>query len=84
MIMKTKISLIGGYHERPEMSVVINIKPGAIIDYDTGQISAIELIENYASPYQLKRLQRHFCGIRRCTCGSWQRADLNGLQILRF
>lgn len=75
--MKTKISLSGGYHDRSEISVVINIKAEALLDYANGQTSAKELIENYASPYQLKRLQRHFCGVMRCACGSWRRADID-------
>jgi len=66
--MKTKtITLSGGFHDSGE----IRIKVPA--DFHP----AIHSIQEAVSESTRKRLDRHFCGIRGCTCGGVQRATVD-------
>lgn len=71
-----KITFSGGYHNKPEINMNIQITKESYIDYINNRIDKFELIKNNASSNQLKRLERYFCGVKRCTCGSWQRANI--------
>ena len=33
-------------------------------------------LDHWLSPYQRRRLERHFCGIPGCQCGPWHRAEI--------
>lgn len=79
--MKTKVILSGGFHNSADIKLFMEFPANALIDYADGKIYAKDLIEEYATPYQLKRLENHFCGIKGCTCGSWHRADVDTTEI---
>lgn len=74
---KTKITLSGGYHNCTSIKLYLNIPFAALRDYADKKTGAAELIEEYATEYQRKRIEYHFCGIKGCTCGSWRRADID-------
>lgn len=65
-----RIRLSGGFHNRPE--ITINVKSdGAVKDWERGNTAFYELL----TEYQRKRLEKHFCGIKGCMCGSFMRAE---------
>lgn len=67
--MKT-VTFYGGFHNAGEIKIRVNnnqlreLKEGF---YPLGEI---------LSDYQIKRLNRHFCGVRNCTCGGAHRATI--------
>lgn len=68
--MKT-ITLSGGFHSSPEIKLRVNDKAYARLkdaEYIKDELAEV------LTPYQLNRLDKHFCGIDGCTCGSWMRA----------
>ena len=79
--MKTKVTLSGGFHNSSEIKLRIDFPHNALLDYADKKVYAKDLIEEYATPYQRKRLENHFCGINGCTCRSWQRADVDTTDI---
>ena len=79
--MKTKVLFNGGFHKSSEIKLYIDFSRNSLIDYADGKISLKELIDENLTPYQRKRLENHFCGIKGCTCGSWNRADIDDEEI---
>jgi hypothetical protein len=56
------VLLSGGFHNRPEIWIRVNKK--YLIKYD----------ESYLTEHHIKRLEKHFCGIKGCNCGSYHKA----------
>lgn len=75
--MKTRVTFSGGFHNSKAINLYIELPNDALCDYAEGNISAKELIDYHLTPYQRKRLERHFCGIKSCTCGHWHCADID-------
>lgn len=67
--MKT-IKLYGGYHNAPETKV--RISDNAYCDLKNGNSTLSEVL----TQSQQKRLDRHFCGLNGCKCGSFMRATI--------
>jgi hypothetical protein len=68
-LKKTKVTFTGGFHNSGAISVLIQRSPMTVEDYwKSGQIFAI------LSDRQIKRLDRHFCGVSGCKCGGLLRA----------
>ena len=67
--MKTTVLLSGGYHGSPQTRVYL----GADLSTVREKIESGELHE-LLTESQISRLDRHFCGIAGCMCGSWRRA----------
>lgn len=80
--MVTKITLSGGFHNNGEINIFVDIKNRALIDWN-GDKDTIGLLRESMTPYQRKRLEKHFCGIRGCVCGSWERADIDTTHIAK-
>jgi hypothetical protein len=66
-----KITLSGGFHNSEEVSVLLSDKKYAELK------EGISNIQEVLSPSQYKKLDRHFCGIKGCTCGSFMRAKID-------
>jgi len=64
------IVLSGGFHNSPEIK--IRVDNTSYRNYALGYIEFDDMLTNY----QRKRLERHFCGIKGCTCGSYRRANV--------
>ena len=65
-----KIRLSGGFHNSEEVSILLS--DAKYKDLKEGVSSLQEVL----SPSQYKKLDRHFCGIKGCTCGSFMRAKI--------
>ena len=64
-----QIRMWGGFHNSP--LITIKVKNNEVFnDFQMGFCGLSDLI----TPYQRKRLEKHFCGISGCTCGSYNRA----------
>ena len=65
------ISIIfdGGFHHSKAIQVRVPYSLYSL--YSCDKIDFDEML----SDYQRKKLTRHFCGIKGCTCGSYHRAD---------
>jgi len=59
-----RIKISGGYHNRIEIKMTVDVRFVETRD------------ERFLSDYQRRRLNRHFCGIKGCACGSHQRANI--------
>ena len=68
--MKT-ITLSGGFHNSREIR--FRISDENYNDLKNQKIALFEVL----SPNQLKRAERHFCGISGCCCGSYARAEID-------
>lgn len=63
--MKTKkITLVGGFHNASPITIRV----------DESYHPATHSIQEVLSESQARKLSRHFCGIKGCTCGSYYRA----------
>lgn len=63
-----RIRLWGGFHNSPETTIIVNKKfEDRLQDLERGFISLDDVI----TPYQHKRLEKHFCGIGDCLCYSF-------------
>ena len=63
------VTLSGGFHNSPKIRV--RIKKGFTMDaLHTGELY------DALSDGQVKKLERHFCGIKGCECGSWVKAQI--------
>ncbi|HPS30199.1 MAG TPA: hypothetical protein PLZ43_08085 [bacterium] len=70
-VATTKVLLSGGYHNSEPISLRIGYPAENIkLAIATGNFSDL------LSAYQLKKIERNFCGISGCTCGSYTRADI--------
>lgn len=65
------LSLSGGFHNSPEIK--IRVSNTSYRAYSIGSITFTEMLTDY----QQKKLSRHFCGIKGCTCGAYMRADID-------
>jgi len=72
--MKTTIKLSGGYHGSNPTRVYLGYSRATVRE----KIESGELHE-LLTESQISRLERHFCGIPGCTCGSWRRANIDVL-----
>ena len=70
-MMKTTIKLSGGYHGSNPTRVYI----GADLSTVREKIESGELHE-LLTESKISRLDRLFCGIAGCMCGSWRRAHV--------
>ena len=61
---RIKIKLIGGYHNRDEMIMFIDYRA-------IGYVGDVDL--TYLSRDQKRRADKHFCGIKGCSCGGYSR-----------
>ena len=64
------LSLSGGFHNSPEVKV--RVSNSTYRAYSLGQIEFHEMLTDY----QDKKLSKHFCGVKGCTCGSYMRAEI--------
>lgn len=74
--MKKKVTFSGGFHNCKAITLHMNFKEENFEDYIEHRISLQELIYDNLTPYQRKRLDLHFCGIKGCTCCGWRRAEI--------
>lgn len=65
-----KITLSGGFHNSEEVSILLS--DAKYKDLKEG----VSNIQEVLTPYQFKKLDHHFCGIKGCTCGSFMRAKI--------
>ncbi len=68
--MKKRIQLSGGSHNSKAINVVVSAD--AYGDFQKGFAGLNEIL----SKSQRGKLERHFCGIKSCTCGSYLRAHI--------
>ena len=67
--MKTcRVTLSGGFHDADSLTIKVPC------DKRSESVAMIDYLNNVISDNQRKRLERHFCGVQGCTCGSWTRA----------
>lgn len=64
-----KVSFWGGFHKSESINIRVNDAQAKEIE--EGYYPLDEILSNY----QLRRLDRHFCGVAGCTCGGVRRAD---------
>lgn len=69
----TKVIFKGGYHNAK--AIVINVKHDFDSQAPKPYKDPTSIWINYLSPFQVKKLERHFCGISGCCCCSWQRSN---------
>lgn len=67
---KILLALDGGFHNSPRTTVWV--KQMDYEDYQLGRIS----FRNCLTLNQQRRLDRHFCGVKNCTCGGLDRANV--------
>ena len=72
--MSTLFELSGGFHLAAPIRIRVLTDLWGLRDED---IPAA--LDHWISPYQRRRLERHFCGIPGCQCGSWHRAIIRPL-----
>ena len=72
--LSTTFELSGGFHRSGSIRIRILTNLWGLRDED---IPAA--LDHWLSPYQRRRLERHFCGIPGCACGSWHRAKIRTL-----
>ena len=73
--MKTcGVTLSGGFHDVDGITVRVPCSEAMVGVTNNREI--IDYLNNVISDGQRKRLERHFCGIQGCTCGSWTRATV--------
>ena len=73
--MSTMLELSGGFHRSGRIRVRLLTDLWGLRPED---IPAA--LDHWLSPYQRRRLERHFCGIPGCACGSWHRAEIRTIQ----
>ena len=66
---KIKLSLWGGFHNVSPINLEISAS-----DYETLRDHEAT-VDEVLSEAQLKRVQRHFCGVQGCSCGGVRRAS---------
>lgn len=59
----TKVTLSGGFHNVG--AIPVRIPAEKMKNVDEQQYGVLDLL----TPYQWKRVQKHFCGIEDCCCG---------------
>ena len=69
MKKNVKITLSGGFHNSSSVNAII--PADSYEELKTGW----ESLQGVLSGAQLKRLNRHFCGVRGCLCGGVARAS---------
>ena len=75
--MKTiKVTFWGGYHNVSEISLRVPV--GAYADFSFSKDLSVWAYNNL-SKYQIKRLDKHFCGIKGCLCGSFEHANFTAI-----
>lgn len=68
MKKNVKITLFGGFHNSNDINVIIDSSDFEDLkNYNVGLIDVL-------SSSQLRRLNRHFCGVHGCECGGVVRA----------
>ena len=72
--LSTTFVLSGGFHSAASIRIRVMSDLWA---YPAEDIPAA--LDYWLSPYQRRRLERHFCGIPGCSCGSWHRAIIRRL-----
>lgn len=75
--IKRTITLEGGFHNSKATTVTINIPN---IDLPLEGFQGRDIDELYISESQIKRLNRHFCGISGCKCGGYLRAEITKIK----
>ena len=74
-----KIKLFGGYHNVEKISIEVSDENFGILkkEYDNKPYDQCiikgEDLDGFLSDGQRRRLDKHFCGIGGCTCGSYYR-----------
>ncbi|WP_289739357.1 hypothetical protein [Paramuribaculum intestinale] len=63
------LTLTGGFHNCSPIRVRIS-------DDQMTALKDGESLDMILSDNQIKKLERHFCGVSGCTCGSWRRAEI--------
>lgn len=66
----TKITFFGGFHN--SNAITIRVSNETANDIREGFYPLSECLTSY----QLRRLNRHFCGVKGCTCGGVMRAEI--------
>lgn len=71
------LKLDGGFHNSEEIRINVSDKAyEALSIVKSGDMSIREWADMYLSVYQEKKLDNHFCGIKGCQCGSYERATI--------
>ena len=65
-----KIRLSGGFHNSEEVSILLSDEKYKYLK------EGVSSLQDVLTPYQFRKLDRHFCGIKGCTCGSFMRAKI--------
>lgn len=72
-----KVTFSGGFHKVAPISLRVSDKAfNALEDVKNGFTDISEWVEHFLSKWQESRLNKHFCGISGCTCGSYCRATI--------
>lgn len=73
--MKTKkIGLYGGFHNVSEIKVVVPVESAESLK------QGYSTLQDVLTPGQLKRVQKHFCGMDDCCCGGIHR----GVEVIFY
>lgn len=67
------ITLKGGFHNVSETKIRVSNSVYRL--YALGHIEFNDML----TEYQKQKLDKHFCGIKGCTCGSYARAEIEAL-----
>jgi hypothetical protein len=71
-----KVTMYGGFHNSKETSILLpNTKEvkNCLKEVEEDCIQPSSLINELCTDFQRKKLEKHFCGIKGCTCGSYHR-----------
>jgi hypothetical protein len=74
----TEVVLRGGFHDSPEIRIWLprNMEFLRATYHDQPVEVVREWVDRLISDGQRKKLEKHFCGIKGCDCGSWTRAGI--------
>lgn len=72
-----KVEFSGGFHNVPAVTLrVSDVAYEGIQDVRSGDLSVCQWAQIYLSYGQRQKLEKHFCGIKGCRCGSYARATI--------
>lgn len=71
---RLRILMEGGVHNCNPVGIWLQVSQLQIEDFFRSSKSLDEIVEETLSDEQRQRLERYFCGIKGCRCGSYHRA----------
>lgn len=66
----------GGFHNRPGITIRLSFSPKFRLPETWGPGELKDYVVHSLSRHQREKLEKHFCGVRGCSCGSWTRAEM--------